>query len=46
MKIPIGDISFIAARARYIQNLDELRADNAIIFYQGETRNNAGEAFG
>ncbi|CAF2812906.1 unnamed protein product [Rotaria sp. Silwood2] len=43
MKIPLDDISFIAARARYFRILDELRADNAIIFYQDETWSNAGD---
>ena len=43
MKIPLDDISFIAARTRYFRILDELRADNAIIFYQDETWSNAGD---
>ena len=43
MKLPLDDISFIAARAKYFRTLDELRADNAIIFYQDETWSNVGD---
>lgn len=43
MKIPLDDISFIAARAKYFRTLDKLRADNALIFYQDETWTNAGD---
>lgn len=43
MKIPLDDISFIAARAKYFRILDELRADDAMIFYQDETWSNAGD---
>ncbi|CAF3239909.1 unnamed protein product [Rotaria sp. Silwood2] len=35
--------SFIAARARYFRILDELRADNAIIFDQDDTGSNADD---
>jgi hypothetical protein len=43
VKIPLDDISFIAARAKYFRTLDKLRADKVLIFYQDETWTNAGE---
>ena len=41
--IPLDDISFVAARAKYFRMLDELREDNAIIFYQDETWSVVGD---
>jgi hypothetical protein len=43
MKIPLDDISSVAARAKYFRILDELHADNAMIFYQDETWSSAGD---
>ena len=41
--IPLDDISFVAARAKYFRRLEELREDNAIIFYQDETWSTVGD---
>ena len=43
MKIPLDDISFIGAHARYFRILDGLSAEDAIIFYQDGTLSNAGD---
>lgn len=43
MKLPLDDIRFVAARAKYFRTLDELRAHNTIIFYQDETWSNVGD---
>jgi hypothetical protein len=43
MKIPLDDISSVAARAKYFRILDKLHADNTMIFYQDETWSSAGD---
>ncbi|CAF5017788.1 unnamed protein product, partial [Rotaria sp. Silwood1] len=43
VKVPLDSSSFIAARARYFQTLDELRSAHVHIYYHDETWVNLGD---
>ena len=41
--VPLNDINFIEARAKFFRKLDELHANSVVMFYHDETWINVGD---